>query len=166
MEETDWTKRIPWWVAWLFVGGFGLAGAFGSAVLPMNWQLVGFLAGCTSMFAAGTGTALHFINEYREAHNQRRVRMEPLHLIVIGLLIIAGGVGWQWIKDDYVRSNPGIHPSFAGAYEHHSDKLGKPKGLAINTPAMSGIGQLLGAYQGAFDKGTVLWTYQSQTIFV
>ena len=77
------------------MAGFGAFGAFGATVLPVNWQLAGFIAGCTSMSVAALGTAAHFVNQHRETHNRPRLKMEPIHLIVIGLLIALSGVAWQ-----------------------------------------------------------------------
>jgi hypothetical protein len=96
MEGQHWTKKLPWWVGWAFAGGFGLAGAFGSSVLPVNFQLAAFIAGCILLLVAATGTVAHFVNEYRKAQNLRRIKLEPIHLIIIGLLIAASGVSWLW----------------------------------------------------------------------
>jgi hypothetical protein len=104
VEDHHWAKRIPWWVTWLFVGGFGLAGAFGATVLPLDLQLVGFVSGCVLMAIATFGTAWHLIREIRE----RRLRVEPAYVIILGLLIAAGGVAWLWMS-----SNPALSPPSA-----------------------------------------------------
>lgn len=111
MESAHWTRSIPWWLGWLFVGGFGLAGAFGSTVLPLNFQLAGFVIGCAAMFVAAAGTVMHLVNEWRTANSRERVQLEPLHLIIVGLLItvICGVIWWPRTKPIVLNANFTYH---------------------------------------------------------
>jgi hypothetical protein len=98
MDRPHWTASLPWWLSWLFVGGFGVACAFGSTVLPANLQVSGFVVGCLAMAVAGCGTIVHLVNEYRVNRDRPRLKLEPIHIIALGLLIALGGVGWQWLQ--------------------------------------------------------------------
>ena len=45
----------------------------------------------------------HGINEWRDRHNKPSIKLEPSHVIIIGLLIAAAGVAWQLTQ---ARANP------------------------------------------------------------
>jgi hypothetical protein len=88
VESAHWTESIPWWVKWTFAGGLGLAGAFGSNVLPVPLQTAGFIIGCALIGIAIFGFVTHLMRIYQR-------KMEPTYIIVLGLLIAAGGLAWQ-----------------------------------------------------------------------
>jgi hypothetical protein len=114
MDRPHWTKSVPWWLGWLFVGSFGIAGAFGSTVLPKAFQLVAFILGCAGMAIAAGGTILHFVNERRLVRNLKTITVEPSYLISFGLIVAIAGVVWQWQRGSAppVMANP--QPSAQG----------------------------------------------------
>jgi hypothetical protein len=107
MEGEHWTRRIPWWVKWATTGAFGIGGVVGaSSVLPVGLQVTGLVIAGSLLVIAFGGTAAHLYNERRQRLGQRLLKLEPFHLIVIGLVIAAVGVGWQL----YLGSGSGAAP--------------------------------------------------------
>jgi hypothetical protein len=107
MEVQHWTTRIPWWVKWATTAAFGIGGVVGaSSVLPVGLQVAGLVTSGVLLLMAAIGTVGHFVNERRQQRGERPIKLEPIHVILIGLLITAAGVGWQWQRGN-AASPPG-----------------------------------------------------------
>jgi hypothetical protein len=50
-----------------------------------------------AMLVPAAYAAWHGTNVWREAHNRSALRLDPLYVIILGLLITAGGVAWQQV---------------------------------------------------------------------
>lgn len=99
MEAQHWTTRIPWWVKWAAGGASGIGGTVGaSSVLPVHLQMAGVVVSSTLALVSLFGVVVHLTNEVREARGKRRIKLEPYHLVWLGLLIAALGAGWQWYR--------------------------------------------------------------------
>ena len=70
--------------------------AMGEHPIIQSWLVVGAL-----VFAAASFVVLIW-------PLTTRVRVEPVHVIILGLLIAAGGAGWQWAKSS---ASPTLLPS-------------------------------------------------------
>jgi hypothetical protein len=49
-------------------------------------------------------------NEWRTRHSKPRLKLEPVYVILLGLLTALGGVIWLWLKSPAV--DPQVGPSF------------------------------------------------------
>jgi hypothetical protein len=51
-----------------------------------------------AMVAPAAYAAWHGTNVWRETHHKAALRLEPIYVVIFGLLIAAAGVGWQWYR--------------------------------------------------------------------
>lgn len=94
----QWVAALPWWVKWAFMAGIGFMSAFLPTVLGLSWQMVGVVIGGALTAVAFLGAVTHTVNKRREKRGQRRLKLEPSHLIILGLVIALAGAIWQWHK--------------------------------------------------------------------
>jgi hypothetical protein len=91
LEEA--VEKIPLWVKWLLLVGGALMSAFASR-LPDSIQALGLEIGVISAFLGCIGLTYHFANEWRERRGKPRIKLEPSHLIILGLVLAVVGTGW------------------------------------------------------------------------
>jgi hypothetical protein len=90
----DFIEGIPWWVKYLLFVGGALMSAFASK-LPESIQVLGLNLGIALSGLGCVGIVWHFANEWRDRHHKPRFKLEPFHLIALGLVVALAGVGWQ-----------------------------------------------------------------------
>jgi hypothetical protein len=102
-------SSLPGWIRWLFTVGCFLVSAF-SSQLPAALQTVGLCAGLLLGAFSGLASAWHAINTWRVRHGKPSVKVEPVHLIILGLAISAAGVIWLavWQPKAVIASTPPI----------------------------------------------------------
>jgi hypothetical protein len=89
-----WITELPWWVRLPgFVAGF-LMSAFATK-FPDGFQALGLYAGLVLALWTAGATAWHRADLWRIGRGKPRVRLEPSHLIIIGLAIAVVGMAWQ-----------------------------------------------------------------------
>jgi hypothetical protein len=98
MDQEHWIPRsiasLPWWVRLPTLVASLLVSAFASR-LP-NWaQDGGYYLGLTLAAWVMMASIWHWIDRWRADHGKPRLKLEPIHLIALGLLIALVGVGWQ-----------------------------------------------------------------------
>jgi hypothetical protein len=93
-----WIETLPWWVRWAFVGGVGALSAFLPTVLDLSWQKIGVAVGASLIAIAVGGAITHAVNAAREKRGLSRLQLEPIHIIIVGLVIALAGAGWQLIR--------------------------------------------------------------------
>jgi hypothetical protein len=84
---------LPAAVRWAFTGAGGLMSAF-SSNLPPGLQTGGLYAGLALGIFGSIALTWHWINRWRERHGKTRLKLGPIHVIILGLVIAGLGVGW------------------------------------------------------------------------
>jgi hypothetical protein len=83
---------LPAAVRWAFAGAGGLMSAF-SGNLPPGLQTGGLYAGLALGIFGSIALTWHWINKWRERHGKTRLKLGPIHVIILGLVIAGLGVG-------------------------------------------------------------------------
>jgi hypothetical protein len=93
-------------------GGFVFGVAFGAALQlgdihsPQLMLLAGAIAGASLVYMMW-----HGINVLLSRRGKPSLKLEPVHVILIGLLITAAGLGWQWAKGNVALSSNWAAPA-------------------------------------------------------
>src|ERR1700730_1002455 len=91
----EWIKGLPWWAKWAFTAGLGLMSAFAASVFPAPWALIGFCSGFALVVVAVIGVGWHSINVRLATRGKPSLKLQPIHIIALGLLISLSGVAWH-----------------------------------------------------------------------
>jgi hypothetical protein len=96
-----WFEELPWWAKSLLIIGGALMSAFSNS-FPPGFQLFGLYLGIALSLAGVMASTWHWLNQWRVRRGKPRVKLEPSHLISIGLIggaiflsIAAAGYAWQ-----------------------------------------------------------------------
>ncbi|HWX83012.1 MAG TPA: hypothetical protein VNZ48_05360 [Xanthobacteraceae bacterium] len=94
----QWAANLPWWVKWAFMAGVGALSAFLPGVVAPNLQVIGASIGAALILVSIAGATGHTVNEHRAKQGKPRLKLEPSHLILLGLVIAAIGASWQMYR--------------------------------------------------------------------
>jgi hypothetical protein len=152
MQHPQWIEDIPWWVKYLFLFGGGLMGAFSSNFPPLL-QVAGLWTGIISATSGAIAVAWHWTNVWRAKHGKSKLKMDPSYVIILGLLIAAGGVIWQQLRTPQTgdltvtpvpaassRGSFSVNPRYLSSAQKDalSDALGKISSV-INTQGKEAV---------------------------
>jgi preprotein translocase subunit Sec61beta len=90
----DFFKNLPWWIMYPGKGLLAICGGYVSQnpqIFPSWAVLLGAVVALWIVLAF----VWHAINAWREHNQKPRLRLDPSHVIILGLAIAAIGVVWQ-----------------------------------------------------------------------
>jgi hypothetical protein len=91
----SWLSNLPWWVKLPGILAGSLVSAFSNR-LPEVLQTFGLFAGLAFALLFAVAWGWHIGDTLRTKRGKPKLKLEPIHVIILGLMIALGGVTWQW----------------------------------------------------------------------
>ena len=107
------SKNLPWWIRLCALAGLGVMGWFVTAVLPTEFQPLGFVAGACLVLVACVSAVFHVINQHREKISKQRLTVELYYVAAFLVVVGFGLAGYRLIAGPSQTRSPA--PAFAAA---------------------------------------------------